>query len=94
MNPVIQNIKTRRSIRKYKSIPVPKELIQEVMECGKYAPSARNFKQWQFVAVTDKEMIEKLALCYRKVAENYQLLLSKDQDSQTQSGHWYGAQKV
>ena len=76
MNPVIQNIKTRRSIRKYKDTPVPRELIREVMECGKYAPSARNFKQWQFVAVTDKAMIEKIRLC-----SNISVLMAGWEDS-------------
>ena len=41
----------------------------------------------------DKEMIEKLALCYRKVAENYASLLPMDQAQTAQGGVWYGAQK-
>ena len=41
----------------------------------------------------DKEIIEKLALAFRKVAENYALLLPTDQNHAAQGGHWYGAQK-
>lgn len=42
----------------------------------------------------DKEIIEKLALCFRKVVENYTLLLPTDQTGAAQGGRWYGAQKV
>ena len=42
----------------------------------------------------DKEMIEKLALCFRKVAENYESLLPLAQNDAPQDGRWYGAQKV
>lgn len=42
----------------------------------------------------DKEMIEKLALCFRKVAENYTSLLPLAQNEASQGGRWYGAQKA
>ena len=60
MNAVIENIKTRRSIRKFKSEPVPQELIDQVIEAGTYAPSGRNRQPWVIIAVTNKEIIEKL----------------------------------
>ena len=76
MNQVIKAIKSRRSVRKYRPDPVPVDLIQEVMECGKYAPSARNFKAWQFVAVTDKDMIEKI-----RIGSNTSVLMAGWADS-------------
>ena len=33
-------IKTRRSVRAYRSDPVPEELLDEVLEAGTYAPTA------------------------------------------------------
>ena len=44
-------IKTRRSVRKYKSKSVPKESILEVLEAANLAPSATNRQPWEFVVV-------------------------------------------
>lgn len=44
-------IHTRRSVRKYKSTPVPKELVLEILESANLAPSATNRQPWEFVVV-------------------------------------------
>ena len=44
-------IKTRRSIRKFKDIPVPKEVLEEVIELALWAPSNYNMQGWYFVVV-------------------------------------------
>jgi nitroreductase len=44
-------IRTRRSVRKYKSTPVPKEVILELLEAANLAPSATNRQPWDFVVV-------------------------------------------
>jgi nitroreductase len=44
-------IHTRRSVRKYKSTPVPKELVLELLEAANLAPSATNRQPWEFVVV-------------------------------------------
>lgn len=41
MSSVLENIKTRRSVRKYKTDPVPRELIEQVLEAGTYAATGR-----------------------------------------------------
>ena len=41
-NEIILNMKTRRSIRKYKSEEVKKEIIDKIIEAGTYAPSGMN----------------------------------------------------
>lgn len=45
-------VETRRSIRGYKSDPVSKELMAEVIELAKRAPSSMNTQPWNFHAVT------------------------------------------
>jgi len=60
MNPVLENIKNRRSVRSYKADPVPQEIIQQVIEAGNYAPTGNNRQAWRFVVVTDPEMRGKL----------------------------------
>ena len=45
----------RRSIRKFKPDPVPRELVQQVMHAGIWAPSSCNYQMWDLVAVDDPE---------------------------------------
>jgi nitroreductase len=54
-------IEKRRSIRKYKETPVPKEKIIKVLEAARIAPSAGHRQPWHFIVVEDKENIKKLA---------------------------------
>lgn len=54
-------IKKRRSIRSYKSDPVPKDDILKILEAARIAPSASHRQPWHFVVVEDAEMIKKLA---------------------------------
>ena len=58
---VSEAIKVRRSIRKYKDVPVEPEKINEVLEAARLAPSARNRQEWMFYAVTDGKV--KKAMC-------------------------------
>jgi len=45
----------RRSIRKFKPDPVPRELALQVMHAGIWAPSSCNYQMWDLVAVDDAE---------------------------------------
>ncbi len=54
-------IKTRRSIRKYKGTPVPRESLMKILEAARIAPSASHRQPWHFVVVEDKETRVKLA---------------------------------
>jgi len=51
----------RRSVRVYKKEPVPKELIQRVLEAGRFAPSAGNCQGWKFIVVTDRKLMDDLS---------------------------------
>lgn len=53
-------IRTRRSIRKYKDVPVPGDKLAQVLEAGRLAPSAGNRQPWRFVVVTDPETRRRL----------------------------------
>jgi len=46
----------RRSIRRYRSDPVPDELLQQVLEAGRWAPSASNRQPWSFIVIRDPAM--------------------------------------
>lgn len=67
MNEVIQNMITRRSIRSYKSDMIPKELINEVIKGGIYAPTGRGMQSPIIIAVTNKEIRDKLSKINAKI---------------------------
>jgi nitroreductase len=52
---------TRRSVRKYKPDPVSRELLEQIVDAGRLAPTARNVQPWEFVVVTDPERRRRLA---------------------------------
>jgi nitroreductase len=54
-------IKDRRSIRSYKPDPVSEDVIRDILDCGRLAPTARNVQPWLLGAVTDAELRQKLA---------------------------------
>jgi len=49
-------IEKRRSIRKFKPEPVPRDLIDELLEAARLAPSATNRQPWRFQVVTDPDL--------------------------------------
>jgi nitroreductase len=51
----------RRSIRKYKEVPVQRETILKILEAARIAPSASNKQPWHFIVVENKESIKQLA---------------------------------
>jgi nitroreductase len=51
----IQCMRTRRSIRSYKTESVPREVIEKIIDCGRLAASAMNTQPWKFVVVTAPE---------------------------------------
>lgn len=53
-------ILTRRSIRKYKDIPVEDEKVNEILKAAQYAPSAVNKQPWHFILIDDKNIFEKI----------------------------------
>jgi nitroreductase len=57
----IQTIFARRSIRKYTDESVSEADIQTLLEAAMAAPSASNRKPWQFVVVTKRQTLDKLA---------------------------------
>ncbi|MFW9923637.1 MAG: nitroreductase family protein [Candidatus Thorarchaeota archaeon] len=57
----LELLKSRRSIRKYKSTPVEDEKIDLCLEAARWAPSASNKQPWEFIIVKDSEMRKKFA---------------------------------
>ena len=53
---LLELMKNRRSIRKYKKERVPLKKIYEVLEAGRYAPSGANLQPWIYIVVTDERL--------------------------------------
>ncbi|MFC1933415.1 nitroreductase family protein [Chloroflexota bacterium] len=65
----LELVKKRRSIRRFKADPIPRETVEKILEAARHAPSAANSQPWEFVIVEDtptKKSIVK-ALSYGKV---------------------------
>ena len=64
---VREAIKKRRSIRNFKQIPVPDEMIFEMLEAARLAPSGSNSQPWRFVVVNEAEEKKGLRkLCFNQ----------------------------
>jgi nitroreductase/NAD-dependent dihydropyrimidine dehydrogenase PreA subunit len=50
----------RRSIRLFQDKPVPRELIERIIEAARWGPSAGNCQPWKFVVMANKQKIEEL----------------------------------
>ena len=57
---VFKAVESRRSIRKYTGEPVPRELIDRLLEAARVAPSTSNTQSWKFKVVTDPRAREKI----------------------------------
>ena len=54
-------VQKRRSIRQYSERPVEKEKIDLLIEAALRSPSSRGFNPWEFIVVTDRDLLEKLS---------------------------------
>ncbi len=70
MNEVLKAIKTRRSVRKFKEEQIDKDLLNEILTAGLYAPSAKNTQNWQLTVVQDVDKLTKLQKVIAKELNN------------------------
>ena len=68
---------TRRSIRRYKSDPIPESDLREILEAGLYAPSAINLQHWYFVAIQDPATMEEVRQIMGGVVEKFTPVLKQ-----------------
>ena len=53
---LLELVKNRRSLRRFRPDPIPKGTVEKVLEIARYVPSAANSQPWEFVVVEDSEM--------------------------------------
>lgn len=55
---MIRCIKSRHSVRRFQDRPIPLEILNDILECGVYAPSGKNMQTWRFTVLTDIVQIQ------------------------------------
>lgn len=51
-------IRDRRSIRRYKPDPIPLDIIEKIINAGRWAPTGGNRQYWKFIVVTDPNLMK------------------------------------
>jgi nitroreductase len=54
-------LKTRRAVRAYTPDPVSREVLEDIVDCARLAASAINIQPWEFVVVTNRDMLARIA---------------------------------
>ena len=54
-------VRSRRNVRQYSGRSIGEADLEQIVEAGRRAPSAHNAQPWDFVVVTDPEMLQKLS---------------------------------
>ena len=67
MSDVLETIKSRRSIRKYKSDMIPQDKLEKIIEAGTYAATGMGKQSPIIIAVTNKELRDKLSAMNAKI---------------------------
>jgi nitroreductase len=58
-------ITSRRNVRSFADRPIPAEDLDRILEAGRRSPSSQNWQPWDFIVVTDREQLRKLAGVWR-----------------------------
>lgn len=58
-------IRSRRNVRSYEDRPIDDAHMERILEAGRRTPSSSNQQRWDFVVVTDKDLLERLSHVWR-----------------------------
>lgn len=59
---ILETIKQRRSVRRYKPDPVPEDVLRRVLDAARFSPSGKNLQPWKFIIVNDESLKKRLAV--------------------------------
>ncbi|MCM1091011.1 MAG: AMP-binding protein [Butyrivibrio sp.] len=69
MNPVIQALLSRRSVRRFTDRDIPEDVLEMILRTGYHAPSGHNMQSWRFTVLTKQEDIQRLKQQTKEAAE-------------------------
>ena len=58
---VIEAIRTKRAVRKYRDEPLPEDIVHTILHAGRRAQSAKNDQPWHFLAIRSRATLRALA---------------------------------
>ena len=61
----LEAIRKRRSVREYTGEPIPRQDLETIVDAGRLAASGNNRQPWDFIVVTERDMIDKLKVASR-----------------------------
>ena len=88
---VMNVIKSRTSVRSYTDQAIPEDVMTQILEAGMAAPSGVNKQPWEFIVVTDRAMLDKLAT-KKKMLKDAQAAIIVAGHSDVDNGgsvYWY-----
>ena len=56
---VTQEIRNVRQARLYKPDPVPADVLDELLEIARWTGSSRNTQPWEFIVITDRDLLRR-----------------------------------
>jgi nitroreductase len=82
---MLEEIKTRRSIRKFTSEVIDDRTINKIIEMGTWAPSGLNNQPWKFLVIKDRKMRDKLSqqTIYSHIVKNAPVCIAVFLDNKT-----------
>src|ERR1700722_12140072 len=69
--PVMEVLRTMRAMRRLKPDPVPRELLEQLVEAATWAPSASNQQLYSYIVVRGRAQVARLGLLRREVPRKY-----------------------
>lgn len=69
INPVIQTLLSRRSIRRFTEQKIPEDVLEMILRTGYHAPSGHNMQSWRFTVLTKQEDIQRLKRQTKETAD-------------------------
>src|ERR671939_425934 len=69
--PIFEVMSTMRAMRRLRPDPVPDELLERLVEAATWAPSGSNTQDYEFVVVTDRALMRRLAGLWERSVEAY-----------------------
>jgi nitroreductase len=90
-------IRARRNVREYEDRPIASDDLDRILEAARRTPSSTNEQMWDFVVVTDRERLERLAAVWRysrhiaTSAATIAIVFPVDDDTDTRETYQYDA---
>lgn len=65
---LLELVKSRRSIHRYKPDPVPDEYVRKIIEAARWAPSGANAQHWEFIVIKDPAIRSRMLELFKETA--------------------------